>query len=86
MGISKFWLEEQIKNAVDANAKLAFQSCYNELIKPPVNTTKQAKSVNHNKVYDETFQFYLKKGYTPDDAHKIAVKIIQQQQKENSEK
>ena len=80
MGISKFWLEEQIKNAADANAKRAFELCYDELVKPPVKTTKQAKSVDHNKVYDEIFQFYLKKGYTPDEAHEIAVKVVREQQ------
>jgi len=85
MGISKAWLEEQIKNAVDANAKRAFQLCYNELVKPPVKTQKQTKPINHDKIYDEIFQFYLKKGYTPDEAHEIAVPIVKQQQ-ENSKK
>jgi len=83
MGIGKAWLEEQIKNETDVNAKRAFQLCYNELIKPPVKAPKQTKIINHNKIYDETFQFYLKKGYTPDEAHKIAMVIVQQQ-KENS--
>jgi len=84
MGISKFWLEEQIKNETDANAKLAFELCYDELIKPPVRATKQAKSVDHNKVYDDTFQFYLKKGYTPDEAHEIAMKVVRQQQQKKA--
>ncbi len=84
MGISKVWLEEQIENAKDVNAKWAFRLCYNELVKSPVKTPKQAKPINHDKVYDSTFQFYLKKGYTPDEAHKIAVKIIQQQQEKAS--
>ena len=84
MGISKSWLEEQIKNAVDANAKLAFELCYKELVKSPVKTPKQVKSVDHNKVYDDIFQFYLKKGYTPDEAHEIAVKIVKQQQEKAS--
>jgi len=84
MGISKVWLEEQIKNETDANAKLAFELCYKELIKPPVKTTKQTKPINHNKVYDDIFQFYLKKGYTPDEAHKIAVKVVREQQEKAS--
>ena len=86
MGISKFWLEEQIENAVDTNAKLAFELCYNELVKPPVKATKQAKSVDHDKLYKSTLEFYIKKGKTIDEANEIAKKIVQQQQKENSEK
>ena len=85
MGISKAWLKEQIENAKDVNAKWAFELCYNELVKPPVKTPKQTKSVNHNKVYDDIFQFYLTKGYTPDEAHEIAVKVVREQQ-ENSKK
>lgn len=84
MGISKAWLEEQIENVKDANAKWAFELCYNELIKPPVKTTKQAKSVEHNKVYDDIFKFYLKNGYTPDEAHEIAMKVVRQQQQEKA--
>ena len=80
MGISKAWLEEQIKSAKDVNAKLAFELCYKELVKPPVKTPKQTKSVDHNKVYDDIFQFYLKKGYTSDEAHEVAVKVVREQQ------
>ncbi len=78
MVISKVWLEQKIKESDNnTDRKLAFQECFNELVKSP--KTKSKEKIDHNKGYESILQYYIKKGYTKEHANEIAMKSIENQ-------
>lgn len=81
MTITKAWLEEQINNEVDAAAKTAYQRCYAKLTEAPNKTTPTQKIMDHDKVYADIVKYYIeKKGYTPEQANQVALKVVEEQQ------
>ena len=81
MTINKAWLEEQINNEVDAAAKTAYQRCYAKLTEAP-SKTPTTKIMDHDKVYADIVKYYIeKKGYTPEQANQIALKIVEEQKR-----
>ncbi len=85
MTITKAWLEEQINNEIDAAAKTAYQRCYAKLTEAPSKTT-EPKVMDHDKVYADIVKYYIeKKGYTPEEANRVALKVVEEQQQKRME-
>jgi len=98
--LSKQWLDDEIAKwvikkdeqttqyemyritGIIQGLKLAFV----ELTKSPQKATKPKKEIDVDKAYESIIRFYIdKKGYTKEQANKIAMKCVKDQKQERLE-
>lgn len=81
-GISKAWLTDLIRSESIPERRIAFQTCFDKLIEKSEKTDNKPKKIDHNKVYENILIYYINNGKTPEEAHVIAQRVVEEQQEQ----
>jgi len=80
-GISKAWLTDLIRTESIPERRVALQTVFDKLIEKHDKSDSKPKEIDHNKVYENILLFYINHGKTPEEAHVIAQRVVEEQQK-----
>ena len=95
MTLSKQWFDDEIarwtvhKNTLNVQSAdysmtlgiiSGLQIAYKELVKPPTKSESKPKDINVEKGYETILKYYIDKGYSVEDANRIAQKCMTDQQ------
>jgi len=77
MVLTKLWLQKQIDSEQNPAVKLALESVFLKYTESPKGEPKSLKEFDADETYKKVVTYYIdKKDYTKEQAHEVAVSVV----------